>query len=586
MKTCLICQELFEEAASTCPVDGVALTKIDDENLVGKTFVERYEIQDVVGSGGMGLVYKARHLLMHRTVAIKVLTLKAQAETVMRFKAEAQAISVLSHPNILSVFDFGVSLDGQPYMVMDFLEGAGLDAILDREGRLPPDRCVRIFEQISLGLAHAHAKGVIHRDVKPSNVMVVNFEGKPDFVKIVDFGIAKMLRPPTSESENLTRTGEIFGSPMYMSPEQCRGLKLDARADVYSFGAMMYRALSGSPIFDTADVLQIMFHQVTEMPRPFSRVCPEHQIPEALEQIVFKCLAKDPADRFQSMNEIGEALNSLSIMTEAPANTQKVPQAEVLKLKENTICLSEQSQDWIDAGENTAHLEPGFGVAVPDVTVPAISSKPSTESTISIVLPKRIFLGAAAVLIPILGLAVLAVSQLTATQTPEKAKKEGSAPQSVNVDKPAPVQAQRESKQATSTLVQSSSSVPLSRPAKKKAGKIARKPQAKQQTVRTYNPSPYAYRPAPSESASRWVPSTPISQPVSSSTPVTPVSPMVQREPDHSPSYSQQSDGSGSVRSQYAAAAMQAASSTRIVRKNGKTIKKIKNVLNNLLDHF
>lgn len=282
-KQCVSCGGRFGEDEVVCPKDGGILVAAKEEPIVGTKIADKYEVLEVLGGGGMGVVYKAKHLLMHRTVAIKMLLPEVVAsETALaRFQQEAQAASSLSHPNILTVFDFGQTTDGKPYLVMDFLEGKSLAEILQDEDYLPVERAVPIFIQISAGLAHAHGKGVIHRDLKPANIMLVNFEGTGDFVKIVDFGIAKMLPRPGEDGQpvELTHTGQIFGSPLYMSPEQCRGTGLDARSDIYSLGCVLYRVMSGESPFLGQDALEAMFKQVNENPRPFSECCPEMEIP-------------------------------------------------------------------------------------------------------------------------------------------------------------------------------------------------------------------------------------------------------------------------------------------------------------------
>ncbi|HEY9785910.1 MAG TPA: serine/threonine-protein kinase, partial [Candidatus Obscuribacterales bacterium] len=202
-----------------------------------------------------------------------------------------------------------------------------LDELLEEDGRLDASRALPIFTQVAAGLAHAHGKGIIHRDIKPSNIMLVDNEGRKDFVKIVDFGIAKMLNPPTEELKNLTQTGEIYGSPLYMSPEQFRGLKLDPRTDIYSFGAVMYRTLTGQQMFDHNDQLQLMYKQVTELPPKFAEAAPGVKISAELESIVFKCLAKERDARFQSMHELASALEQITLETEKPANTVRLQSA-------------------------------------------------------------------------------------------------------------------------------------------------------------------------------------------------------------------------------------------------------------------
>ena len=316
-KACIACGQEFPAETTVCPHDGTTLTSVGQEDMVGKIIAEKYEMLEVIGGGGMGLIYKAKHILMKRIVAIKMMHPQyvSSASNLKRFQQEAQAASALSHPNILAVFDFGLTPSGAPFLVMDFLEGTNLAEVLDEFGLLGAERATNIFAQACSGLAHAHSKGVIHRDLKPGNIMLTEFDKRKDFVKIVDFGIAKVLPTGEGEAAHLTQTGEVFGSPLYMSPEQCRGRNLDIRSDIYSLGCVMYRTLTGSSPFFGQDPMECMYKQVNEVPNKFFDTNPDTKIPEALEAIVFKCLAKEPAERYQTMNELKDALLEFGLDT-------------------------------------------------------------------------------------------------------------------------------------------------------------------------------------------------------------------------------------------------------------------------------
>lgn len=313
-KKCVSCgKEVIGAERTVCDEDGGMLAVVTPEPQPGDVFADRYEIIGLLGDGGWGKVYKAQHKLMKRSVAIKVLLphLVKSQQALKRFQQEARAASSLNHPNVMTVFDFGLTVDGLPFLVMDLLEGVSLSAVLQSDQYLPVERSLRIFMQVCEGLAHAHEKGVIHRDVKPNNLMLVKYIGQSDFVKIVDFGIAKLALPGEGEGNDLTQTGEIFGSPMYMSPEQCRGKELDARSDIYSTGCVLYRCLAGRPAFVGRDAMECMFKQVHDEPEPFRDACPDLNLPAALEVVVFKALAKDPESRFQNMIEFRDALMEL-----------------------------------------------------------------------------------------------------------------------------------------------------------------------------------------------------------------------------------------------------------------------------------
>lgn len=305
-KTCTACGRRFHGDMSVCPDDNMPLMTVPDEDLVGTVLENKYEILEKIGAGGMGAVYRARHQLMHRQVAIKMVLaqLSANSMTLKRFTQEARATSQLNHPNILTVFDFGISPSNQPYLVMDFLEGVNFGRVLEETRQIPVPRAIGIFLQVCAALGHAHQKGIVHRDLKPSNIMLIELDGQPDFVKVLDFGIAKVLSSVDGETDNLTRTGEVFGSPLYMSPEQFRGKSMDARSDIYSLGCVMYRSLAGICPVTGKDVLECMYKHVNETIPPFSVTAPEAGVPERLEQIIMKALAKDPDDRYASMNDL------------------------------------------------------------------------------------------------------------------------------------------------------------------------------------------------------------------------------------------------------------------------------------------
>jgi serine/threonine-protein kinase len=289
------------------------LTPQKDE-LIGQILNDRYKVVEEVGRGGMSAVYKGIHELMDRTVAIKVLLpqLVSDQISIKRFQQEAQAASHLQHPNVITVYDYGFVASGQPYLVMDFLEGESLSDIIRRDKQVPVKRMIPIFMQACEALEHAHQKGVIHRDLKSSNIMLIDFEGKKDFVKVVDFGIAKLMPSSGKQSQNLTQTGEVFGSPIYMSPEQCMAQSLDARSDIYSMGAMMYESLTGQPPLMGNSIIDTMQMHMSTPPKPFRETRPDLDIPEALERVVLKALAKKPEQRYQSMQELRDAMEGVS----------------------------------------------------------------------------------------------------------------------------------------------------------------------------------------------------------------------------------------------------------------------------------
>ncbi len=262
-------------------------------------FANRYKILSKLGEGGMGVVYKANDPLLDKTVAIKVLSRKMSDQAALRFQTEARATGMLNHPNIVTIMDFGVTEDQEPYMVMEYLEGTDLAKLIKR-GTPSRYRCLTMFEQILAGLLHAHERGIVHRDLKPSNV-IVSING----IKIVDFGIAKIL----SSGQSLTLTGVPMGSPIYMSPEQARGEEPDERSDIYSLGCLMYEVLSGKPPLKGATVLDTLDLLASTEPAPLKDNS-RNEIPDWLNDLVMNCLQKDRDDRPESIAELVRQLDS------------------------------------------------------------------------------------------------------------------------------------------------------------------------------------------------------------------------------------------------------------------------------------
>ena len=311
--------------------DGIASQKADTiEALessatlaIGDLFANRYLIQSSAGRGGVGRVYKAKHLHMNRTVAIKVLLphLAQDRRVVRLFKDEARAASALIHPNTVTIYDYGETKEGQPFLVMDYIEGKSLDEILRHEPYLELDRFIAIFGQVCDVLAAAHAKDIIHCDLKPSNVVLLPCEGGPETVKLVDFGLAKILPPRHSGVQmQLTDGFDVAGSPPYMSPEQCCGKKLDARSDLYSLGCVMYEALTGVQAMYGTTPMECMSKHIQEMPQTFAQALPDRKIPAELEAIVFKLLAKAPDARYQTALEVKSVL--MNVLAKELASTE------------------------------------------------------------------------------------------------------------------------------------------------------------------------------------------------------------------------------------------------------------------------
>lgn len=284
--------------------------KASSDPLIGKTIAAKYKILSLLGEGGMSAVYKARQLPINKIVAVKVLLahLANDENSKQRFIREAKAAGQFSHPNVVSVFDFGFE-NKYPFLVMDYLEGKTLDEVLRERGFLPYEEALPLFGQICDGLSAAHKNGVIHRDIKPSNIVIQIESNGETRVRIVDFGIAKMV---DAESQHLTKTGEIFGSPLYMSPEQCEGVQLDHRSDIYSLGVVFYETLSGKRPFVGQSALETMWQHVEQMPASLQKLTNGARIPLALENIIFKMMAKDRDKRYASVEALRKDLETFA----------------------------------------------------------------------------------------------------------------------------------------------------------------------------------------------------------------------------------------------------------------------------------
>jgi serine/threonine protein kinase len=279
----------------------------------GTLLQDRYEIGELIGQGGMGRVYRVYDRNLEKSFAAKVLNadLVKDATSVKRFEQEAQAAASLTHANLVAVYDYGQSEFGSPFIVMDYLEGEDLAAILRREGFVEKDRALDIIFQTSEAVSHAHKKGVIHRDLKPGNIFVTKSADGNDIVKVLDFGIAKIHQLPGQSAETLTQTGELFGSPLYMSPEQCLGNVIDPRSDVYAVGCVLYELLTGQSAFGAQHPIKIILKHINEDPKPPSEVLKDGSLSKDLDGLVMRCLEKDPGDRYESMDQFIKDLRAL-----------------------------------------------------------------------------------------------------------------------------------------------------------------------------------------------------------------------------------------------------------------------------------
>jgi serine/threonine-protein kinase len=282
---------------------------------VGTVLADRYRIDALIGEGGMGKVYAAEHVLMRKRVAVKVLhrELTSVPEVVARFEREAMAAANIEHSNVAAATDFGKLADGAVFLVLEFVQGKSLrDEIA--EGPFQVDRALHVTRQIAAALAAAHAQGIVHRDLKPENVMLVEKGGEPDFVKVLDFGIAKVPIgevPAAAGGAPITKAGMVFGTPEYMAPEQALGQNVDGRADLYALGVILFEMLAGVRPFTSQSQVGILGQQLSKPPPTFAERAPGIIVPPAAEQVTHKLLQRESAQRFQSAAELLQTIDLL-----------------------------------------------------------------------------------------------------------------------------------------------------------------------------------------------------------------------------------------------------------------------------------
>ncbi|MBK7992243.1 MAG: serine/threonine-protein kinase PknK [Blastocatellia bacterium] len=301
MKECPSCRRCYEDNSNFCPIDGVGLSY----SVAGpRLLVGKYRLERLIARGGMGGIYQAIQEGLARTIAVKILNPEFvnNQNALERFRREALAIAGLKHPNIVTIYDFGVTQNGSSYIAMEYLKGRSLSRILADEKKLSLERVVSILEPICQALSEAHEKGIIHRDLKPDNIMLEQVSNS-QVVKVVDFGLAKLKQ----RAEQRRITGNlVVGTFDYMSPEQCQSLELEATSDIYSLGIVIYEMLTGHVPFRNASRLATIYQHINDPPRPPRAYASE--IPDRVEKVILKALSKESSERQQTAMQLLEEM--------------------------------------------------------------------------------------------------------------------------------------------------------------------------------------------------------------------------------------------------------------------------------------
>ncbi|HAN30077.1 MAG TPA: hypothetical protein DCQ06_00630 [Myxococcales bacterium] len=376
-RVCPECGEKTDEY--TCPHDGemtLVIKKNKPATLIGDVIGGRYRAVEIIGQGGFGAVYKCTHVATGDTLALKVLRtdVESNADVIARFRQEAKATSRLKHPNTVRVFDFGQMDDGNLFLAMEFLEGRTLTEVMREDSPLEPKRLVKIALQVLKSLSEAHSRGLVHRDLKPDNVFVQNIHGEPDFVRVLDFGIAKSM---STEKQDITSTGAVIGTPKYMSPEQARGQSVDQRTDIYSLGVILYEALTGTPPFLADTPLAMILRRVTEEP-PRVHDCLVRPAPRLLCDAVLRSMSRHPVHRFETADEFASALEEGLNSPVVDANSNQTAAYSPSDLAEGTNddeTAAYEAGEVSNASEQIAVVSTGQHEPVDDATTQATAQE-------------------------------------------------------------------------------------------------------------------------------------------------------------------------------------------------------------------
>ena len=366
-KYCPKCFQTYGADASTCPADGATLVGQEERSLIGEVLDNRYRIHALVGQGGMGVVYRAEQEIIGRVVALKVLRrdIVRDANLVKRFLTEAKAIASLTSRNTVTLYDFGVTSEGLLYYTMELLEGASLSELIETHGTIPVDRAVDIVLQACNSLAEANDHGILHRDIKPENIFVATERDGTDLVKVLDFGIAKLMGDQSMGT--LTQTGMICGTPAYLAPEQALGNPAGESADLYSLAITFYEALAGKPPFVADTAMKLLLKHINEEPPALLKTNPEIVVPSTLDVFLRTALAKEPHERFTTVDAFREGLEEALRRHDQSPEISHIPRLETTSIGTRIIAGTDRAAEFGTA-ETLIHPTPILGTeAAPEV---------------------------------------------------------------------------------------------------------------------------------------------------------------------------------------------------------------------------
>ncbi len=408
MKTCTTCGKEFSDDTKFCPEDGSTLrSAAGTADMIGSIIADRYHVTKKLGEGGMGAVYLGEHVKMGRMSAIKVMvsSMANDPDAVARFNREAANAARINHHNVCGIYDFGETEDGVIYLAMEFIEGEALTDTLEREGALGASRATDLLVQSTDALQAAHDLGIVHRDIKPDNIMVAKARGEKDLIKVVDFGIAKAVGG--EEGQNVTKTGLVVGTPEYMSPEQLSGDVLDGRSDVYSIALVYYKMLTGDLPFKADTAQETMIKRLTDDPLPLAAAFPSGNFTPEMQAVMDKALQRIPSDRYSTAAEFGDAAtaaasgmsaSSPAAFDDADGATQLIDSVEIADVTAQTPAVGTPDDEALMA-TRVGGAETPTPVTPQPVAVPAEGKKKSPVIAVAATVAFLVVGGTAGVMI-------------------------------------------------------------------------------------------------------------------------------------------------------------------------------------------